>query len=324
MHRLRLDGGVFERETNAYLVLGNDEEPTTLIDTGIGTAAAEQSLRDALASHSVTIEDIDQLFVTHFHYDHCGLASRIQRESGATVLCHSADEPFIATDADGLIDRLTTHDRVLDRWGVPEPPRHALQQFLETSAELGGGTVDVSTVGNGETLTVGTKAATVCHLPGHTAGQIGLEFANRQMVVGDAMLPTTTPNVGGDIRCENPLADFLMAIRRIVDADPDIVWPGHGEPIRTPVERANAICNHHRHRAGRMLDALTPDSFASPWTVAGEVFGDLSGIHVLNGTGEAAAHLTFLATHDLVDEEDGRYRRLADRGLPDELFPEFD
>ena len=324
MHRLRLDGGVFERETNAYLVLGNNDGPTTLIDTGIGTPTAEQSLRDELASHSVRVEDIDQLIVTHFHYDHSGLASRIQRESGATVRCHAADEPFIAADGDGFIDQLTTHDRVLDRWGVPEEPREALQQFLETSAELGGGTVDVSTVGNGETVSIGSRSATVCHLPGHTAGQIGLEFANGQMVVGDAMLPTTTPNVGGDIRCENPLADFLLAIQRIVDANPDVVWPGHGEPIRTPIERANAISAHHRHRAGRMLDALNTETVASPWTIAERVFGDLSGIHVLNGTGEAAAHLTFLATHDLVEENDGRYRRLGDRSLPDDLFPQFD
>ncbi|MFC6772029.1 MBL fold metallo-hydrolase, partial [Halorubrum pallidum] len=60
---------------------------------------------------------------------------------------------------------------------------------------------------------------------------------------------------------------------------------------------------------------------ATPWEVSAELFGALSGIHVLHGPGEAYAHLDHLAAAG-VAEHDGRRYRLVDSAIDvDSLFP---
>src|SRR5919108_394081 len=46
----------------------------------------------------------------------------------------------------------------------------------------------------------------------------------------------------------DPLADYLRSLQRIVELDPDVVYGGHGEPVRAPAERARELVAHHLQR----------------------------------------------------------------------------
>jgi glyoxylase-like metal-dependent hydrolase (beta-lactamase superfamily II) len=171
-------------------------------------------------------------------------------------------------------------------------------------------TPSVTTVEDGETLTVGGKRLQVVHAPGHTAGHCLFELdGGEEAFAGDALLPEYTPNVGGaDVRLDRPLERYLRTLRSIADADYRRVWPGHRDPIDDPTGRAREIIRHHEERAYRVLDALGRLGPCSVWAVSADLFGELSGIHILHGPGECYAHLEHLEADGLVTVENGEYR----------------
>ncbi|NIS34090.1 MAG: MBL fold metallo-hydrolase, partial [Actinobacteria bacterium] len=58
-----------------------------------------------------------------------------------------------------------------------------------------------------------------------------------------------------------------------------------------PAGRARTILEHHRDRTRRVIDALDERGPTDAWGVSEALFGDLEGVHIMHGPGEAWAHL---------------------------------
>src|SRR5205814_242727 len=72
-----------------------DAGPVTLFDCGPNTPAAENALRLGLAERGLAFEQVARVVISHGHPDHYGLATTIQRASGATVYVGEPDVPKI-------------------------------------------------------------------------------------------------------------------------------------------------------------------------------------------------------------------------------------
>ncbi len=308
MEQIQLETAAFEGKSNAYLLGLEEDAPTTLIDTGIAAEPVEQELRTSLQERGVTFETIDHVMLTHFHYDHSGLAGAIQAASGATVFAHPADAALVGP---GRAARELTsgYREKFEQWGIPETARTELVAFLEANAALAGESLDVSPFRPGDVRHIGDRTIEAIHLPGHTRGHLGYAIGDGELISGDALLPEYTPNIGGaDVRVEHPLETYLRTLQTIVDRADTVVWPGHRGRIDDPISRAEAICAHHRDRLERVVAVLEERESADVWTVSAALFGSLSGIHILHGPGEAFAHLDHLACHGIVEERGGEYR----------------
>ncbi|ELY89140.1 beta-lactamase [Natrialba hulunbeirensis JCM 10989] len=324
MDRISLGNDEFEGRNNAYVLADPDSDALALVDTGIATPDIRADFADGLAERGYDFSDVDDIVLTHFHVDHAGLAGEIQAESGATVYVHEADAPMVEQESDALTDLDERRRAYLDEWGVPEDSQAELLSFLDASSEIEGEPADVTTIEDGDVLEVGGRTLEVVHTPGHAAGlccyeiRDGPETAHADAVddgaeafVGDAILPVYTPNVGGaDVRVERPLQQYLTALRRLADRDYDRVWPGHRDPIEEPTDRTRTIAEHHRERTENVLDVLSEHGPADAWTVSAHLFGDLEGIHIVHGPGEAYAHLDHLRHEGVVEFDDGEYRLL--------------
>ena len=312
MERISLSNAAFEGDNNVYLFA--DGQETALIDTGDWLATTQDQLETALADRTLTLADIDRVFVTHWHHDHCGLAGEIQAESGAEVYVHAADAPLVAGEETAWAAMDDRYRQCFEQWGIPEADRTALRERL-TDAETTGETPTVTTFEDGETFTVNGTDLEVVHTSGHAAGLSMFEATiggQRQVFAGDALLPVYTPNVGGaDVRVDRPLERYCRTLQGIVDADYDRAWPGHRAPIDDPAGRAQAILEHHEERSWRVLDALDRLGPCTVWTVSADLFGDLADIHILHGPGESSAHLEHLERGGTVVREGTEYR-LAD------------
>ncbi len=307
MEQLRVENQEFEGPSNAYLF---EAEPTTLIDTGIATETGRRQLTEALSAHGYGFSDIEQIFLTHFHYDHAGLAGDIQAASGATVYAHELEcQVLPGVGSTSLLE--FDGDRV-DAWGIPDEQRERLEAYLAGVATLAGEPVEVTPVKTGSRLEVPGDTVTVHHAPGHTAGHVVFSRVQTSDVFGgDVILPTYTPNIGGaDIRLDDPLGTYLETLEWFDATQSGPVWPGHGDRIDDVSGRIRSIRAHHRRRLDRVADVLDRDRPSTPWEVALAVFGSLAGIHVLNGTGEAAAHLTHLERHGVVARRHKGYVRV--------------
>ena len=71
IYRLQLPlPGSFLKYVNVYLVKGDNGY--LLIDTGLNTDATLGSLRKRLDELDITVEEINQIVITHIHLDHAG------------------------------------------------------------------------------------------------------------------------------------------------------------------------------------------------------------------------------------------------------------
>lgn len=304
MNRIQLPNAEFEGENSVYLF---DGEPTTLVDTGVATPDTEDALRAGLDRHGVAVADLDEIILTHWHADHAGLAGRFQSESDATVRIHAADAPMVgdpdAWDAYGQQLRDCFAD-----WGVPDEKQSEVLAVVEESGVFGDRPT-VTAFEDGDRLQAGDEQLRVVHVPGHTAGcSCLLREGQNEILSADALLPEYTPNIGGaDVRVEEPLATYVESLDRLAAAEFDRAYPGHRDPIDDPTARAREIVSHHRDRTRRVIDALDRIGPASPWSLAGELFGELSGIHAMHGPGESFAHLDHLRRRGAVERTNDGY-----------------
>lgn len=340
--RIQLGNTVFEGENDAYLI---ETAVTALVDTGVAMPETRTELEAGLAAHDVTFEDVDAVVLTHWHPDHAGLAGEIQAAGGAEVYVHEADAPLVDGSEPHFGEDPEAQTRVFDRWGMPEAARDRLREFYEAvGTGLRGRDPTVTTFVDGETIGLGAVTLEAVHLPGHTAGLSAFAFdpetlpghepvgrtrrdaggkpsTAAEAFTGDALLPRYTPNVGGaDVRVENPLGRYADSLVRIVDRDWDAAHPGHRGRIDEPSRRAAEILDHHRRRTRRVLAVLS-DGPATAWEVSAALFGDLEGIHVLHGPGEAFAHLEHLVAAGVVEHDGTAYRLVEADADVDALFP---
>lgn len=313
MQTIRLGNEVFEGRNSIYVLEGDNG--LALVDTGIPTDAVEDQLCTELGESGYELADVKTILLSHWHFDHAGLAGAIQRESGARVLIHESDAPLV-TDR-SAIERL--QDLQIEKfreWGIPEKELQALVDLLEGHFKMAGELVAAETFADGDVIEAAGREFTVVHAPGHTDGLSAFEFETDdglEAFVGDALLPVYTPNIGGaDVRVEGPLAKYLETLRTIADRDYDRALPGHRDVIEEPAERAEEIIHHHQERAERTYEILAEHGPADAWEVSAHLFGGLEGIHVMHGPGEAFAHLDHMARHGPVNCTDGMYQLESD------------
>ncbi|GGM53835.1 glyoxylase-like metal-dependent hydrolase (beta-lactamase superfamily II) [Halarchaeum rubridurum] len=323
-----MDNTVFEGRNDVYLL--DEGSETALVDVGDPTASTREDLRAALAAHDLSFADVDTVLLTHWHPDHIGLAGVVQAAGGATVHVHEADAPLVAGDEAAWDAMRATQHRRFEEWGIPDAKRDELRANFH-GPEAFEAFADVTPFSDGATFDIGTDTLRAVHVSGHAAGLCLFEFDDdgaHAAFTGDALLPEYTPNVGGaDVRVEHPLRDYVAGLERVAAADYDVAWPGHRDRIDDPTGRAREIITHHEHRAWRVLDAVRRLDEPDTWAVSADLFGDLHGVHILHGPGEADAHLRHLAEAGVVHRDADRRYRLADgiaarlAGRSDERWP---
>lgn len=275
-----------EGANSAYFL--PDEE--VLIDPGPPGEESWTALTTGIEDAGFALADVSHVLVTHWHADHTGLAPRLATAADATIHMHAADAPFVATYEATREERLERDATTLRRWGVPDSLVRTVVDG-DTPSPMPART-DVMAHEDGDTVAGGQ----LVHTPGHTKGHAAFVFGDH-VFVGDALLPTYTPNVGGsDTRVRDPLSTYLRTLERLELFVPSHRFhPGHGTELALPA-RVEQIRTHHDERTRRVSEHLAARGRATPWDIAGDLFGSLSGIHVKFGAGEAAAHLVALCT----------------------------
>lgn len=302
--RIPVGDGTPEGTNSAYFL----PTESALVDPGPPTDGAWHDLRDGLAAAGRQLADVERIFVTHWHADHAGLACRLAEHADATVHLHRRDAPLVGDYASNRKRRVQRDRQTLERWGVPEPIRDEVADGDDPSPIPD--TYPVQCHDDGDQV----GGIEFVHTPGHTAGHASLRTES-ELFLGDLLLPTYTPNVGGsDTRLADPLGRYLESLRR-VEATDRTAYPGHGTTVDIH-SAVPAVRRHHRERAAAAFTAVADaEESPTPWTVATALFGELSGIHAKFGAGEAAAHLRRLAALDVVERLDGppvRFRGRVD------------
>ena len=205
------------RVSNVYLLVA--PEGLTLVDTGIAGEAGK--IGKELAQAGYAVKDLRQVVITHAHNDHTGSLAEILRLSGAKVLAHKDEVPYLAHTA-------------------PMPPGSRLQGVLFWLSDKfmpGPPPIQVDVALEEGDAVPGTGGFVAVHAPGHTPGSLCLYHAERQILIcGDAIInkhPLT-----GKKGLREPIVTFSVnpdqvweSIRKLGGLQVRVLLSGHGEPV---------------------------------------------------------------------------------------------
>jgi len=278
-----------------------DGGDTVLVDCGWNTDSAYAALEEGMREHGSHPSEISQLYITHVHPDHYGMAGRLKRIADCEVVIHEKDAEFIK-----------------DRYFAPKGLTSEMSDFMamngvpsESSPKMAQGSMGMidkvapvppdTEVKGGETFKVGDFDFEIIWTPGHSPGHIVLYEPNRKVLLtGDHILPTITPNVSIHTQTHgSPLGDYMRSLRKLVDLDVDYVLPAHEFDTRDLQKRIREIEEHHIIRLDEML-ACVDRGGSTAWEVAGRVkwaTGKLEDFepHMQRAAvGETLAHLEYL------------------------------
>lgn len=186
-------------QTNCYLLANAGE--AVVIDPG-GDA---QDILEALQQEQALLR---QIVLTHGHADHVANAMELKRSTGAKVLVHAADEPYLEA----------VNDHMAMYLGLKEPVK--ADEYIS----------------NGDTLTLAGLAYKVISTPGHTPGSCCLySVESKVLFSGDTLFASSIGRsdlAGGD---PDALTESLRQLKEL--PDDTVVYPGHGPATTIGKER---------------------------------------------------------------------------------------
>jgi glyoxylase-like metal-dependent hydrolase (beta-lactamase superfamily II) len=282
-----------------------------LIDAGWDTDDAWAALTDGLGRAGYGPGDVTDVFVTHIHPDHYGLAGRIRDASGARVALHPADAALVGDRYADMGPLLAKARGMLLDGGVP----------AATAADLGAASVGVShfvspvapdvLIDDGDRLDLPGWNLRALWTPGHSPGHLCFYDADRRLLLsGDHLLPRISPNISVHPQQRpNPLADFLDSLDRLRHLDVDEVLPAHEYRFRRCAHRAAQLAAHHHARLEEIEAAVRHRPGATAWELTlglgwSRPWDQLSPLMQRAAFGETMAHLVLL-------QHQGRLRRQA-------------
>jgi glyoxylase-like metal-dependent hydrolase (beta-lactamase superfamily II) len=198
---------------NVSLIVDPDNGPT-LVDAGLpGQMGVIES---ALAEAGVQVADLKRIILTHQDIDHVGSLRPLVDASGARVLAHEVEVPFI----DGT-----------------EPARFARPEQLAARPEFRAVVEAMRPTAVDEPLRDGTRldiagGVRIVYTPGHTPGHACLYLERSKTVIaGDALTATDGRLAGPSATATQDMETASASVRRLAELDVDAIVCYHGGAV---------------------------------------------------------------------------------------------
>lgn len=279
---------------NSYVIKG--KERSLVIDTGFNQKECKDALFNGLKELDIDIKDTD-LFITHLHADHSGLAS-IFAEAGVKVYSGEVDGKIInETTKESYWEEFNDFNELFDiaKDNVTYKEHPAYKYALSSPVEF-------NYVDEKDKIQIGDYLFKVISIPGHTPGQMGLyEETHKLFFGGDHILETITPNIGFWGLEDDILATYFNSLNKIYDFDIDYLFTSHREIIRDHKKRVDELFLHHKKRLNEILEALSTEELSVrdvssriSWRIRAKNWDDFPGPQKWFASEEAMSHLQHL------------------------------
>jgi glyoxylase-like metal-dependent hydrolase (beta-lactamase superfamily II) len=293
---------------NAYLVRG--EQRHLLVDTGFNRQECREALYAGLEAVGAQPGETD-LFITHMHADHCGLAADLAAVPGTVAYAGKDDGESINRLSDGAaFRRFLLHD--MARHGCDAE----LLRELETShpgVRYGpSGKIAFTAVAEGDTLVYGESRLHVLLVPGHSPGHMVLFDAQRRILfAGDLILGDITPNISRRREMPDALGSYLDSLDKVEKLDAALTLTGHRSLVRDTAKRIGELRAHHARRLAEVRSILEGRTATAAevapemtWSIRGTAWTDFPAPQKWFAVNEALAHLDHLAVLGIVVREE--------------------
>ena len=253
-----------------YIIKGKPsahEGRSLMIDTGFRQEDCHRKLQAALAALEIPVDQLD-IFLTHRHHDHSGLAGSFARE-GAHIFMNPAEErhPYDCLAYRVSEESLQAQKTVLRSTGItPERTPYAWEAFMKVServqhhgewvlAILG---FPYTALHSGDVFDYGDYHFTAYPLKGHTYGQMGLmDHEKKILFVADQLIHGVSPIVATTYADEHLLEGMFASLKDIKEHYADwTIIPAHGELIRDVAQDVDSIVYSYLSKSTSALDIM--------------------------------------------------------------------
>lgn len=242
-------------DVNCFLLKG---DTLTLVDAATKTPEAREVLQMKLKEMGYTFHDIEQVFVTHHHPDHCGLVEQFDR---AEILGHPYLNYWLSRDAE-FLDR---HDRFYEQSlleeGVPDEYSKWLQRFRRSVDMMGDRPVD-RIMNEGDDLP-GHPGWKIQESLGHAQSHLSLFNEQQGILIGGDLLlekvssnPLIEPPLKKEQGRPRSLLQYNASLKRLLDLPVSLVYGGHGGEIMNAHELITERLAKQHDRAMKVLAML--------------------------------------------------------------------
>jgi len=297
------------KATNAYLVKGG--ERNLLIDTGFNRSECREAMDQAIEELGISMENTD-IFITHIHGDHSGLAGYLSRPTNTVYSGRYCAQSLQGYAEEGLKDFF---DDLISQSGLPHISITAHPGYTYASDIVD----SVTIVQDGDILQVGEFSFQCIETSGHAPDHVCLYDAERKILFsGDHILGKITPNntiwAPPATITRDYLGEYLKSLDKIAGLDLKVVFPAHRYVLEDGYTRIEELKSHHQRRLENILAILGNGSLSGAqvasqmqWDLSIKSWEDFPPAQKIFATGEALAHLTHLVFQKVVvkDLKDG-------------------
>lgn len=254
------------KQVYSYVIVN---EKITLIDTGVPTEACRAAFDSQLAEIGLQREDIDQIVLTHHHYDHWSGITLFNKET--PVYLHQRFERVSEIEAkDGSYMR-KSFDHFVAQLGLPEQyGTEALQIFKVDSYHLP--CANLIAVKEGDMIPF-TGGLEVLEIPGHASTQFGLFLAEKGIFFSTDVLMY---NQNLSVWLEQMLPEdqmrlkfmpqYIQTLNKLKCYGFKRFYPGHGADIEEVEAQIDKRLSHIETKKEQVLKKITEEP-QSVWEI---------------------------------------------------------
>lgn len=244
---------------NVYLIYG---EKLTLVDTGLKNETTWRELNSSLNQKGMTIQDLEQIVITHHHNDHAGMLDWILQENSIPVYAHHFAKPYLERDRKYLKWSETFFRQLYYEFGLPEEllgniPRKRRKEKIDS--------FDLNIVSEGEEIPY-LNGWKVIETKGHSQDHISLVHENSQtMICGDHLIKGMPAGIFIDAPFEKherakPLLQYVSSLETCLSLNLTKAYSGHGPVIYNVKEVIHEQLRRIENRAKRLKNILANES----------------------------------------------------------------
>lgn len=300
------------KNLNSYLLTG---ERNLLIDTGFRLDACREAMERQLRELGVDLERTD-LFLTHLHTDHTGLAGELHRP-GCRVYIGVLDGPLMEAGRGQA-----RWDFLFEQYIRAGFTREELEEIWQNNPAKALGTKhleELTLLEDGAELHYGGRRLQVLFTPGHTPGHVCLWEQERKILFcGDHVLFHITPNITRWDSMDDALGTYLTSLEKIRDLPAALLCPAHRQVEGGLAKRCEELRLHHMARLRDAREAVVRHPGETAYAITGFMcweircrsWEDFPSTQKWFAVGEGLAHLDHLERLGQVEsrEIDGQVR----------------
>lgn len=259
-------GPITLQGTNTYLVGTGTRR--VLIDAGDVDTAPKYTevLGNVLKQEQATIE---HLIITHWHSDHIGGVSEVQK------LLQNAKPATI--------------------WKLPRAVTDNSFRDIEN-------TLDLKLLQDEQVIEVEGAKLRVKHTPGHATDHACLVLDDgAALFSGDCIL-------GQGSAVFEDLYTYMQSLHKILSLNPQQIYPGHGPVVSAPTQKIQEYIDHRNRREQQILDVVREKGPATEEDITEILYKDLTEGLKQFAVSNVFQHLKKLAKEGKVSQERGMWK----------------